>query len=283
MIVNSVDLSKALEKSYVQLLSIAEGTSKFPSVRKVRDLSVIDLIGDISMIIACDSNASNGEKPNDMHSNYYEEAAVSALKVPVMEVLASGATPLVVVNNLCVEMEPTGKKIIEIMKQELESCGLWDKLQFTGSTEDNMKTTQTGIGVTVIGLVSGKYLKLGRTKPDDLVACIGFPQSGIYDRYSERDSKIAKISTVVKLSKLEYIHEILPVGSKGVRYESNELAKYVQCSFKEKDTVEIDLATSAGSSTAVLVSLDKENVMRLKNDIDEPVYEIGSIVCKKQI
>lgn len=274
-------LPEVLEESYAKLLSIADGTSEFTGVRKVRDLSIIDLIGDISLIIACDSNASNGEKSNDVHYNPYEEAAVSALKVPVMEVLATGAIPLVVVNNLCVEMEPTGKRIIEIMKRELESCGLWDKLQFTGSTEDNMKTNQTGIGVTVIGLVSKKRLKLGKTKPGDIVVCVGFPQSGIYEKYSERDYNVAKISTVIDLLKLDYIHEILPVGSKGVRYESNELAKYVQCTFKEKASVEIDMSTSAGSSTAVLVSLYKENFANLKEDINIPVYEIGAVISSK--
>jgi len=41
----------------MQLLSIND-TSKFSGVWKIRDLSVIDLIGNISMIIACDLNAS---------------------------------------------------------------------------------------------------------------------------------------------------------------------------------------------------------------------------------
>ena len=41
------------------------------------------------------------------------------MKAPLMEVLATGAVPVVVVDNLCMEMEGAGKRIISIMRREL--------------------------------------------------------------------------------------------------------------------------------------------------------------------
>lgn len=67
-----------------------------------------------------------------------------------------------------------------------------------------MRTLQTGIGVTVVGLVSDAALRLGRTRPGDAVYCAGVPQSGIIEHYSERDGTVAKISTVAKLRELDF-------------------------------------------------------------------------------
>lgn len=264
-------------KEYSKLLKIASG-ELYPRIIKVRDLSIIPLLGQLSLIIACDSNASIGEKPNDFYQNSYEEMGISALKVPMMEVIATGATPLVVVNNLCVEMEPSGRKIIEAMTKELKNCGLMGKIQFTGSTEDNMLTTQTGAGVTVIGIGMQSKLKLGKTREGDIVVCVGIPKSGINTPYSERDEDIAKITTVFALVQLDYVHEILPVGSKGVFYEANELARICRRKFSlTKDKLTIDIMSSAGSSTAVIVSIENNDLNKLKEDINIPIFEIGRI------
>lgn len=269
---------QSLSNDYSELIELSSGVRSPRKVEKVRDLSIIHLIGDVKLVIACDSNASNGEKVNDTHKNDYNETAVSALKVPLMEVLSTGATPLVIANNLCVEMNPSGKKIIEAMKKELEDAKLWDSIQLTGSTEDNMVTTQTGIGVTVIGIVTMDNYKVGKTQSGDIVMSVGLPQSGVEIPYSEKDYDVAKISTVKKLSELEYVHEILPVGSKGALYEANELARTCSCKFKQYAECEIDLYTSAGSSTAVLVSIRPDNINKLIEDMDIPVFRIGEIV-----
>ena len=183
---------------------------------KVRDVTLIPLVGDMSLVIACNSDASIGEKKNDYYKNAYEEVAVSAMKVPLMEVLATGAVPVVVVDNLCMEMEGAGKRIISIMRRQLEEAGL-SNVQLTGSTEDNMPTTQSGFGVTAIGLLQ-MQLRIASTRRGDRVVCVGVPRSGIKnERYSEYDRDTAKVSTVRRLAGLPYVHEILPVGSKGVR------------------------------------------------------------------
>ncbi len=244
------------------------------AAEKLRDLSLIDLPGGLTVVIACDSNASNGEKANDTHQNTVEEVSVSALKVPLMEVLAAGARPMVVVNNLCVEMNPYGARLIEGMRSELRRSNL-AHVQLTGSTEDNMRTTQTGIGVTVIGLASRERLRIGKACGGDAVVCVGIPQSGIHTPYSEFAPDVAKIGTVEQLARLPYVHEILPIGSKGARYEAGELARVAGLFFERRSDCPVDLETSAGASTAVLVCVLPRDEERLREEIQVPCNRIG--------
>mgnify|MGYP002509688450 FL=1 len=266
-----------MEKEYLKLLDMACGKAERGRIEKIRDLSLIHLYREISLVCACDSNASNGEKQNDMHPNSYEESAVSVLKVPLMEVLASGAFPFLIVNNLCVEMNPSGEKIIQAMKAELQRCRLLERVAFTGSTEDNMETSQTGMGVTVIGLLDHRKSRLGKTRNGDAVVCVGIPQSGVRVPYSERDESVCDLKTMMELTECSFVHEILPIGSKGTLYEANQLADTCSLNFVPLENQEIDLMESAGSSTAVLVSLCEKDMIHLKEKIKKPVNQIGRI------
>src|SRR5687768_8021037 len=115
----------SLVDQYQRLRSIAAGSlvaggdpsllSAPLGLRRVRDLHFFQLLGDLSLVIACDSNASIGEKPNDGLSKPYSEVGISVLKVPLMEVLATGAQPILIVNALCMEMDPSGQKLIATM------------------------------------------------------------------------------------------------------------------------------------------------------------------------
>ena len=248
------------------------------TVRKLRDLSIISVSRNRMLVIACDSNASIGEKPMDYKKISYEEMGVSALKVPLMEVLATGAAPLIVVDNLCVEMEGFGRRIIAAMRHELERHGMADKVQLTGSTEDNMPTSQTGVGVTVIGMLCDRDSRIGKTQKGDVVVCVGVPRDGIIDKYSEFQSDVANIGTVLQLINLPFVHEILPVGSKGVAYEAEQLCKTVNLSFASREESGIDFYISAGSSTTVLCSLQEKDFSKLNTCLECPCDIVGEVV-----
>jgi hypothetical protein len=275
-----------LQAEYEDLRSLALGVwlpvddepSAPPNIRRLRDLSLVSLLGDLILVVACDSNASIGEKPQDALPKEYAEVGISALKVPMMEVLAAGATPLLIINALCMEMEPSGRKFIEAMRGELIRCGFDPDIMLTGSTEDNALTVQSGIGVTVIGLAVEEKLRLGQASAGDVVLCAGNPKGGVKIPYAEGDLDIASISTVVALNTVPGVHEILPVGSKGVVYEAHELARSVDRDFQlVDDPPAISLYDSAGASTAVLVAADPKQVDAVRSAVSVPVYVVGVI------
>ena len=141
-----------------------------------------------------------------------------------------------------------------------------------------MPTTQSGFGVTAIGLLQMQDCRIGSTRRGDRVVCVGVPRSGLKnERYSEYDRDTAKISTVRRLAGLPYVHEILPVGSTGVRYEAGQLAETAGLCFMPAEQPEIDMETSAGSSTAVLCTLREDDLGKLKKDMDIGVFPVGQI------
>lgn len=247
-------------------------------VSRLRDLTLVELAGDLVVVIACDSNAGIGEKPEDTIKKPYTEQGISMLKVPLIEVIAAGAAPALIVNNLCCEMEPYGRVIIESMRQELDANGFDSTVQLTGSTEDNAKTYQTGSGLTVIGIGRKSHLRLGQTHIGDVVCCVGDPRDGGVLTYTEYDQNTLSVADTIALTKLPYIHEILPCGSHGVLYEAANLAADVGGSFKLFDTkYTISLDTSAGSCTAAIVSLAREDLDALQADMNLLITPIGTV------
>jgi hypothetical protein len=257
---------------------IGSGPSAPPGMRRFRDLTLLPLLGDLHLVIACDSNASIGEKPNDSLSMPYSELGISALKVSLMEVLAVGAVPLMVINALCMEMEPSGRKVIDTMRQELIRSGFDPDIMLTGSTEDNALTLQSGIGITVLGLAAEERLRAGRARPGDVVVCVGNPKGGVDLHYSEHDPDIASIRTVRSLLELEGVHELIPVGSKGVAYEAAELARPTGRAFRlDEPAPDVNLYGSAGASTAVVAAVAPDAVEEVTNALSLPVCRIGVI------
>lgn len=245
------------------------------NVSKYRDLSILKLNNEESLVIACDSLGGIGPKEKDSIYTPGEIVGKFTTRVSLMEVLASGAMPITVINNLSVEMEPTGKEIIKGIKDELINLGLKEDILITGSTEENIKTVQTGLGVTVIGLLKNSDMRLGKSKKGDIVLCLGNPEVG---EEVLKPTPKASPSLVLKLNKLKYIHEILPVGSKGIKYEAEELARCIALKLNLDSDIKVDLNKSAGPSTCVLVTLEEEFLSNLKDYINVPIYKIGKLV-----
>ena len=145
---------------------------------RVRDLSVIDLSNGESLVVACDSAGAVGPKELDevKVSNYILGRFIS--RVALMEVVASGALPIMVTNALAMEMDPSGTEIIAGIKDELKELSMEDQVHITGSTEENFVARQSGIGITVIGLGEREKLRLISAKPGDEIFCLGLPKVG---------------------------------------------------------------------------------------------------------
>jgi len=254
-----------------------QNNSEAFKTRSVRDLLVTELTENFWMIITCDSDGGIGPKKHDtIFSQSYDLGRLAA-RVPIMEMLASGALPVLVVDTLCVEMDPVGKEIIRGVRDEVSEAGLNGDLVVTGSTEDNVITYQTGIGVVAVGFVEKKDFRPGRSLKDDLVVCLGVPKSAPEYKVHYADSEIANTKLIKQLNLFEFIHDILPVGSKGISHEFRELAKSAGLSPFYYDGITLDVTKSGGPSTCCIISLPKNKLDLLKSKINKPVTVIGEL------
>jgi len=249
-------------------------------IRHIRDLTIMDISQDVMLVVACDSDGGIGSKEQDLVQVPGQIVGRFAVRVPLMEMLAAGAIPTVVVDTLAVEMEPSGRAIIEGVREELSLAGLDADKVLTGSTEDNVPTVQTGIGVVVIGFVSATDFKPGSSQNGDIVVCIGKPKSAPDDEVDLDDPEISDTVCTRTLAQLDYIHDILPVGSKGIIHEQTELAECANLTILSKSDPGIDIHKSAGPSTCILASLPESRLTDLRIAVGQPVSTIGRLMEK---
>lgn len=245
-------------------------------IEKYRDLTLIDINESQLLVISCDSSGGIGEKENDVVKTSPEIVGYFATQVAIMELISFGAKVITVVNTLSVEMDRTGKRILNGINKALKPLDLDNEIVVTGSTEENFPVSVTGVGITVIGVLNKKDWKKPITRPGMVAAVVGVPKLG--DEVLEHRDEIMSISKTIELKEKEYIEEILPVGSKGILYELNEMANSNNIKFTLEDNVNIDLNKSAGPSTCVIVSLNESNYDRLKKESDLQVNKIAKFI-----
>lgn len=246
---------------------------------RVRDLSLLELPGDIVLVTSCDSIGAIGAKELDVVKVTGEFVGRAVTRVPLMEILAAGAQPVVVYNTLAVEMTPYGKEIINGITEELLRAGIDPNLVSNGSTEENVPTRQTGAGVVVLGLIPKKDLLLGTAKQGDKIVAFGLPKVGAeVAAGGPDDPDVAGPLLIRQLIQKGYVHELLPVGSKGILYECRELARTVQLDFKLDSGVTLDINKSAGPATCLLAAVpDKKLHMFKLEKWQVPWQVIGSL------
>lgn len=229
------------------------------------------------LVIACDSLGGIGPKPLDcVHVDGYTVGKFTA-RVALMETLSVGATPLCVVDNLCVEYEPTGREILRGVCDEAILAGLDPESAVTGSTEKNISVEQTGIGVTVVGTCKKAALRIGVSQPNDIVISIGDPSVGEEVMLAESEGRICGVADVLKLLSIVGVHEVLPVGSEGLGHELDVLSASSGLRFMP-DLLTVDLAKSSGPATVLLASLSVSKVDAVKQLFgSKPVRKLGTL------
>ena len=243
-------------------------------INSPRDISLLQLNTKEVLVIACDSAGGLGEKAQDQVKVSNRTLGKYTVQVPLMEVMSIGAEVISVIDNLAVEYEPTGREIIVGIRENLNLLSSAELLN--GSTEENISTVQTALGVTVIGKITLKKLKryTSSTK-NNIIAVAGLPFTG--EDLLKNESRAVNFKKFMQLKKLNYIDQILPVGSKGILYEAKILAAENNFSFKVIDSG-IDLGKSAGPASVVLISLQKKDLAKLKKDIELPIHTVGRLI-----
>jgi selenophosphate synthetase-related protein len=201
-------------------------------------------------------------------------------RVALMELLAIGANPVALAGTLSVEPEPTGNQVIRGMLAEVRYARLRN-VQVLFSSEKNVKVSQTGIGVTAIGFVSTSNLRTGRCRPGDEVVAVGEPHVGQEVPRGEASRKIADTLDVVKVREKSFVHEIIPVGSRGILEEARTMANDSNLSIRLLGSQRVDLKKSAGPATVLLCALREGSFRKVEALLDKPTSVIGQL-CKRQ-
>lgn len=244
---------------------------------QVRDLTKIGLGNGYSLIVAVDSDGGIGSRPGDFVKTDDYLVGRFAMRVPLLEILASGALPLAAFDTLTLPMDDHGLKIIKGIKDELMEAGLGKDFPLSGSTEDNVPTKETGIGTMVIGIVHDRDFRPGTGVAGDVVVCLGIPKSAPGDKVTIDDAQIVKLKEIRQISEKSDIHDILPVGSHGVLYEAMKMADSAGLNFRVLENSGIDLKKSGGPGTCIILSCKEMMGKALRKLTGAPVTKIGQL------
>ena len=219
-----------------------------------RDLTIIHGFDNKILVIACDTCAAVGEKKDDVLNLPTHYVGKFTSRVALTEVLCSGAKPVTLINGAANEMQPTAEAFIRGIQEELKNASITD-IALTGSTEENFATSMTAVAVTVIGVASEDELKFKKASKGDKLVLLGYPKVG-----AEVDlDSIGFYAEINKLLSFTGVKEIVPVGSKGIAYEAENLALIngMIASFYD---VPVDLYKSAGPATCIVVLCAKADI-----------------------
>ncbi|SDP02820.1 AIR synthase related protein, N-terminal domain [Nakamurella panacisegetis] len=249
---------------------------------RIRDVTTLALPDGSTMVVACDSVGGIGPKPGDTVAADPYTVGYFAARTPVLEVLAAGAVPRLVVNNLCFETGPVADAMIAAMSDLARELGL-DAGAVTGSTEDNVTTTSTAVGVTVVGIAEAGRLRGGSSRAGDIVVCLGLPRSAPAHTLTPADRAMPTVAEVVRVLHMPGVREVLPVGSRGVAAEFAALAATAGLRHQIDDRHSgqdsgFDVHASGGPASCVLVSLSSGALVGLRAiRADLPVTVIGKL------
>ena len=240
-------------------------------IRQIRDITIINFDEYKYLGIACDSCGGIGLKEYDAVKASPQITAYQTGKVVLAELLSMGFKPLILANGLAVEMNDTGSQLIEGFNEVLSKLSF--NVHLTGSTEENIKTVQTSLGITGIGVCKKENLKYRKASKGDICILAGLPMVG--NEVVNNHEKILDIDDYEKMHLCKFIKEMLPVGSKGIETELNELLYSNNLTLKYTDNIAVDLKKSGGPSCSCIIVLEEQNLNYIKDIINKPLTYIG--------
>ena len=218
-------------------------------VQTARDISIIRQGGRL-LVTACDALGAIGSKPADVVAACEEICGAYTLRVCLNELAAVGATPLFVLSLVCNEWEPTGRRVLDGIRAELVESGYPD-LPVSGSSEQNMPTSMTGLGIAVVGTADS--LRWRHTAPGDRLVLVGLPWVG--SEVLEHSGELLRPSVVRSLIGQDAVTDVIPCGSRGVRHELEVLESESGVRIVLHEPAPVDLDKSAGPATCALVAV----------------------------
>ena len=287
---HSLSRSEVMRQALTVYLHLVEnvGTMLRPIVFQVKpaqitytrrgDVSILKVPTGHAIVVGSTSSGAVGPKIMDKVKVDGRVLGKFLARVALMDVIATGAFPLLLSVTLGVEKEPTGNEILEGIRREARSLGLDPNQVLMENTEDNFETVQTGAGLTVVGFANEDELRIGKTSPGDIIVAVGKPKVGDEVILAEAKGEIADLKNVTQLSQKKYVHDIAPVGTFGIADEARMMAFGVGRQLKLVEVQGLDLNKSAGPATVVLATVDRERLEDLMSLIRKPINVVGEIL-----
>lgn len=233
-----------------------------------RDVAV-KLHKDDYIVMACDSSGAIGEKDGDHYNVSAFTVGRFLCRTALYELLTVGAEPILSALTISSEPNPTGDNILKGVQSELNTCGFCD-IPMVISTEKNMPTSETGVGIAITGICSDR-LRIGTTKKGDSVYVIGLPLMGA--EVIENEDEMVSADHIKLLCQMPSIHDIIMVGSMGIKGEIENLCDNINLEYAFYDDLSVDVIKSGGPSTCAVVTVDG----RLSDDDLEMLREIKAV------
>lgn len=187
------------------------------TISRLRDLSLLDTHP--RLVIATDSIGGIGLKPHDVLAVEPEISGYFLARVPLVELVCIGANPISFILTSSNEMKPTGQAILNGVRQAFEPFSLAIEHE-NGSTEENMPTSMTAAGITVMGELADDWESL-EARVGDWLYLIGWPVVG--QMVLDEPERIVPIDQLEKLRKDPRIGVMIPLGSRGIKHELEQI------------------------------------------------------------
>ena len=221
-------------------------------INHFRDVTLLPISGNY-LVIACDSSAAIGLKKYDQVSVSPAITAACCLRVPLLELFCLGAQPICIIDLIGNEYEDTGKQMLAGIRSGMRIAAI--EVPLNGSTEENMMTVMSSIGITVIGELPMK-VQLPAAEVGNRLFQVGIPLVG--EDVSVNLDQLPSYELIKNLQKESGVTDLLPVGSKGIGFEASLMAKRssLEPIFYQPNSPE--LLKSAGPATVVLAAVKED-------------------------
>lgn len=221
--------------------------------------------GENALVSAVDSCGGIGRLPQDALTADPELVGEFTARTALLEVLAVGAAPSCASAAVCNGPEQAERLLAGIRK----ALG---NVPLVISTEKNMPTGMTALGVTVIGQCLFSALRLASSMPGDLLCCAGLPLVG--PELLHPDISLPSPAVVRRLLEYPGVHAVIPVGSRGIAAEAAVLAAESGLRARLDIQAGVDLHKSAGPSSCLLFTMQADASPALPG---LPVTVVGSL------
>ncbi len=219
-----------------------------------RDVEISLIENGLCLVGACDSCGAVGSKELDLLKVPARLVGQLTARTALLEIIAVNARPGMMTVAISSEPHPTGDEILKGVRQALEEAGLPD-LPLVISTEKNFITGQTGLGIGITGTCRETQLRIAGSGPGDGVYCLGRPLVGkeVTESPAPRMPTATNIRTLLNM---HGVHDVVPVGSRGILAEARDLACYTRTTFMPAPSPEPNMNKSAGPSTCMIFTAD---------------------------